>query len=116
MRSKCCNETVSRPAAGKGKWSCDSCHKVVRHAPLTIQSGDVGASLIVIAVTGMLPGTSGDFQREDPNTPDLFAASILVVKESETEWTTYYGRSWSADDRSWHDAVEMAHYIQRTIL
>lgn len=115
MRSKCCNETVSRPAVGKGKWSCDCCHKVVRHAPLSITSGDVGASLIVIAVIGMLPGTSGDFQRDDPHT-DLDADSILVVKESESEWTTYYGRSWSADDRSWHDAVEMAHYIQRSVL
>jgi hypothetical protein len=75
----------------------------------TVHAGDVGASLIVIATTGMMPGTKGRFKGTD-------GRSVLVVRESETEWSTYAGLSATADDRTWSNNLDMAHYIVRTVL
>ena len=32
MRSECCNETISRPSPGMGRWTCDNCHGPANHA------------------------------------------------------------------------------------
>ena len=119
MRSECCNETISRPVPGIGKWTCDNCHgpTKAKHAPLAVRPGETGASLIVVAVTGMLPGTSGTFHAPDANLGSRWETRALTVaRDSETEWSTYHGVSMSADDRSWSDTVAMACYIQATVL
>lgn len=80
-----------------------------KYPDVTVQSGDVGTSLIVIATTGMMPHTKGLFN-------GIAGRSVLVVRESETEWSTYDGLSAMADDRTWNNNLDMARYIQRTVL
>jgi len=85
--------------------------------PLEVHPYEAGVSLIVIAVTGMVPNSKGTFHVPGADPANKWETrSVLVVKESETEWSTYHGVSLTADDRTWTDAVAMARYIQETVL
>lgn len=87
--------------------------------PLSVRSGEVGTSLIVIAVTGMLPNQKGTFHAPTADLDNPYdTRAVLVARDTETpgQWTTYHGVSMTADDRTWTDTVAMARYIQNTVL
>lgn len=85
--------------------------------PLEVRPYDVGLSLIVVAVNGMLPNQKGTFHASGADLESAYETrAVLVVRDTEGQWSTYHGPGISADDRTWHSPLEMARYIQDTVL
>ena len=78
---------------------------------------DVAASLIIIAANAMLPGQKGTHAHPDADPENKYdTRAVLVVRDTEGQWSTYHGISLMADDRTWNSPLDMARYIVATVL
>lgn len=86
---------------------------------LTAHTGDadVATSLIIVAATGMMPGQKFHAAHPDADPENKYdTRAVLIVRDTEGQWSTYHGLSLTADDRTWNSTLEMARYIVRTVL